>query len=238
MPYQKPHTQPGNQPPRVQIPQPLRARLQRAADEEDDGADEHRLLAAEPVTAGPGQPGADEGAAREDGHHRAFLRIRRLEEILEVDGGDDAGDDAEIVAEERRAEGGEEADQELVPLGRERCGSGLVSVRDLRRLAWSGEVKPTYPSRQTASSYSARSIPRSTELQRYPVRIQLRQEEDATTATTPGAPCGRAWPFISQPVSASELLPPAWFVYQSIQAPARRPPHASIHPRLHAATPA
>lgn len=61
-------------PARVHVVDVLGARLQAAAEEEDDGADEDGHLAAEHVADGAGEHGAEEGAAGENGHDCAAVR--------------------------------------------------------------------------------------------------------------------------------------------------------------------
>jgi len=108
----------------IEIRQRLGAGLQSTAEAENESADQDGPATAELVTHGAGGTGAEEGTAREDGHDCCCLIVGRAELGIEGMRGNDLGNDTQVVAVEQRPERGEDADQELVPLGGERHGGG------------------------------------------------------------------------------------------------------------------
>lgn len=110
---QKPNTDTRDHASGVQVFDILSGGLEGAAEDEDDGASEDGEATAEIVACWASEGGSEESAACEDGDDGAFLGFGWVEARFEVGGGDYAGDDAEVVAIEDGAEGGEDGDQEL-----------------------------------------------------------------------------------------------------------------------------
>lgn len=110
---QEPNTDSRDHATSIEVFHILRCGLQRAAEDEDDGASEDGETTAEIVTSWTGESGSEESAACEDGDHGAFLGFGGIEARFEVGRGDYACDDAEVITVEDRADGGEDRDQEL-----------------------------------------------------------------------------------------------------------------------------
>lgn len=102
-----------NDTPGIEVLQRLRASLQPAAEDEDDGADEDCQTTSKVISCWAGEHGPEEGAAREDGDYSSLFGARGFESRLEIWRCDDSGNHAEVVAIEDRAHGGEDRDQEL-----------------------------------------------------------------------------------------------------------------------------
>jgi hypothetical protein len=108
--HQEPNANTRDHAPGVQVFDILRGGLQGAAEDEDYAAGEDGQAPAEIVACGACEGGSEEGAAGEDGYYGAFLGFVGIEARFEVGGGDYAGDDAEVVAVEDGADGGEDGD--------------------------------------------------------------------------------------------------------------------------------
>lgn len=91
----------------------LRCRLQRTAEEKDDGASKDGETTAEIVTSRASKGSTEEGAACEHGDHSTLLGFGGIEARFEIGRCDYACDDAEVITVEDGADGGEDRDQEL-----------------------------------------------------------------------------------------------------------------------------
>ena len=77
----------------------------------------------EPVTKRTSEGGSKERTTCEDRHNRASLIVAGLIELaLESRGGNDLGNDTEIITVEQRTKGCKQTHEELVYFGRERHG--------------------------------------------------------------------------------------------------------------------
>ena len=115
----------------------LRARLQRTTEEKDDSADEDGPFPAQTVSRRGSAERTEKSTAGENRDDSTDLSGIIAELVGEVLGGNDLGNDAQIVTVGEGAQGGKHTDQPLVKLGRDSHGDDelIGDVED-------GELRP------------------------------------------------------------------------------------------------